>query len=128
LISANTQCNINKEIKKLLSNGNIGQHIKNGVNANGGRIIRYLGIIYIINICCVFIFRQRCRKMRNKILQTAFGCCHSGLLLNPFMPIIHYSYSYSYYYLTQFDKYSLGLGRRQNISFAVLCTHERQSP
>ncbi|XP_060870995.1 uncharacterized protein LOC132945306 isoform X4 [Metopolophium dirhodum] len=37
LISANTQCNINKEIKNILGNGNIGQHIKNGVNANGDK-------------------------------------------------------------------------------------------
>ncbi|KAL4112570.1 hypothetical protein QTP88_016325 [Uroleucon formosanum] len=34
LILANTQCNINKEIEKLLGKGNIGQHIKNGLNAN----------------------------------------------------------------------------------------------
>ncbi|XP_022162071.1 uncharacterized protein LOC111027893 isoform X3 [Myzus persicae] len=35
LISVNTQCNINKEIKTLLGKGNIGQHIQSGVYANG---------------------------------------------------------------------------------------------
>ncbi|XP_050056969.1 uncharacterized protein LOC114132611 isoform X5 [Aphis gossypii] len=35
LISVDTQCNINEEIKKLLDNRHIGQHIQNDVYANG---------------------------------------------------------------------------------------------
>ncbi|XP_015365660.1 PREDICTED: uncharacterized protein LOC107162970 [Diuraphis noxia] len=34
LISASTQCNLNKDIKKLLCNGNVGQNIQNGVYTN----------------------------------------------------------------------------------------------
>lgn len=47
MISVDTQCNINEEIKKLLDNRHIGQHIQNEVYANGGMIFRDISIIDI---------------------------------------------------------------------------------
>lgn len=47
MISVDTQCNINEEIKKLLDNRHIGQHIQNDVYANGGMIFRDISIIDI---------------------------------------------------------------------------------
>jgi len=90
LISVNTQCNINKEIKRLIANNVLKLKINNDIYTKGS--IDLLIIVGFIKIYVHIFFSRhgyRHREIRNNILLSAIRNSHTGL--NRFLYFIsHY--------------------------------------